>query len=458
MSLTKVSYSMIQGAVYNVLDYGADPTGIASSTAAIQAAINAAAATQGAASGGGVVYLPTGVYLSGALTISNPFVSMLGDGPTSSQIKSSGAVNPLLKISYATAAAPSNYSMFVRDLKFVGGGSANNILMIQNIAWFHIQNCWFENDASTVTTVSLASALVGTFENCIIRGGTSYGVHIYQETGYAGEPNLLTFNVCNIYNSEVFGLYANGTTQLALNNCGFEICGTVNDTSHGGVHIDNSSPLGIGPGAVFHGCWFESNKGVNIKVSDHAYDSGRTYIHECNAVASGGTITYGIYVVTPSVSRQSSAYVYDSSFQNATTADIFYDTGSIGDVKNTVFSTILLNSTDANAFPYISGTSTSSAQLQSFGAYNLTNNSTTPSVLRAGLYVANNSSATSITNFTDGVQGQVLMINATNGNTTLINSASLRLAGAVNKTMASGDVIQFVRFQNVWYQMSYSTN
>ena len=70
---------MIQGAVYNVLDYGADPTGIASSTAAIQAAINAAAATVGTplagASGGGVIYFPTGVYLSGALTISNPFVS-----------------------------------------------------------------------------------------------------------------------------------------------------------------------------------------------------------------------------------------------------------------------------------------------------------------------------------------------------------------------------------------------
>ena len=96
--------------------------------------------------------------------------------------------------------------------------------------------------------------------------------------------------------------------------------------------------------------------------------------------------------------------------------------------------------------------------MQSFGAYNLTDNSTTPSVLRAGLYIANNSSATSITDFTDGVQGQVLMINASNGNTTLVQSAALRLAGGVNKTMASGDVIQFVRFQNVWYQMSYSTN
>jgi hypothetical protein len=42
MSLTKATYSMIQGAPFNVLDYGADPTGVADSTSAIQAAIQAA--------------------------------------------------------------------------------------------------------------------------------------------------------------------------------------------------------------------------------------------------------------------------------------------------------------------------------------------------------------------------------------------------------------------------------
>jgi hypothetical protein len=41
MSLTKVSYSMIEGAPINVLDYGADPSGVADSTTAIQAAATA---------------------------------------------------------------------------------------------------------------------------------------------------------------------------------------------------------------------------------------------------------------------------------------------------------------------------------------------------------------------------------------------------------------------------------
>jgi hypothetical protein len=63
---------------FNVLDYGADPLNVADSTAAIQAAINAANAT----GYGGVVYLPYGYYKTSVpLTINGAnFVSLQGDG------------------------------------------------------------------------------------------------------------------------------------------------------------------------------------------------------------------------------------------------------------------------------------------------------------------------------------------------------------------------------------------
>jgi hypothetical protein len=57
MSLTKVSYSLINGAPINVLDYGAIGDGTTNSTAAIQAAINAAAVNNQ------LLYFPTGTYL-----------------------------------------------------------------------------------------------------------------------------------------------------------------------------------------------------------------------------------------------------------------------------------------------------------------------------------------------------------------------------------------------------------
>ena len=55
MPLTKVSYSMIEGAVVNVLDFGAVGDGVVDDTAAIQAAIDSLTS-------GGTVFFPTGTY------------------------------------------------------------------------------------------------------------------------------------------------------------------------------------------------------------------------------------------------------------------------------------------------------------------------------------------------------------------------------------------------------------
>lgn len=63
MSLTKATYSMIQGAFINVLDYGAVGNGVADDTAAIQTAINYAAPL------GRTVFIPAGTYSITTLTL-----------------------------------------------------------------------------------------------------------------------------------------------------------------------------------------------------------------------------------------------------------------------------------------------------------------------------------------------------------------------------------------------------
>lgn len=84
MSLTKVSYSMIEGAVVNVLDFGAVGNGTTDDTAAIQAAINSLSAT------GGVVYLPINTYkITAPLTNTKSGVSLVGDGSAATIISNS---------------------------------------------------------------------------------------------------------------------------------------------------------------------------------------------------------------------------------------------------------------------------------------------------------------------------------------------------------------------------------
>jgi hypothetical protein len=74
MSLTKVSYSMIEGASFNVLDYGADRTGATDSAAEIQAAIDDAALV------GGEVYLPVGLYKTESTIVLDRKVTLRGQG------------------------------------------------------------------------------------------------------------------------------------------------------------------------------------------------------------------------------------------------------------------------------------------------------------------------------------------------------------------------------------------
>lgn len=73
MSLTKVTYSMIDGATVNALDYGADPTGTTNSATAIQTAINT----------GNPVYLPAGTYLVNTTLTNTGNLILFGSGSIS---------------------------------------------------------------------------------------------------------------------------------------------------------------------------------------------------------------------------------------------------------------------------------------------------------------------------------------------------------------------------------------
>lgn len=132
MALTKVSYSMINGAQFNVLDYGADPTGVSDSAAAIQAAITAASASV-AGSTGAVVYLPTGTYLIGTtITLPNR-VGLQGANGRGTTIKphSSFASQYMFHASNGTS---SMFGSWLRDM-WIDARGKNMTAVVWSQAW-----------------------------------------------------------------------------------------------------------------------------------------------------------------------------------------------------------------------------------------------------------------------------------------------------------------------------------
>lgn len=136
MSLTKVSYSMIEGAPANVLDFGADPTGATDSTAAFQAALDAAKGANGTGDGRTVfaLYVPSfpgGFYkISDTLLIDGTYgLKLYGDGAftersgvdSASTIRWYGTRKPIIQVRGRTIAVSNpNFLIKIQDLTISG--------------------------------------------------------------------------------------------------------------------------------------------------------------------------------------------------------------------------------------------------------------------------------------------------------------------------------------------------
>lgn len=128
MALTKISYSMVTGAPFNVLDYGADLTGVADSRAACQAAIDAAKAI------GASVYFPAGTYLIRSTT-----------GPDS---KNNGLVIP-----FTDANSTSNRVSLIGDGASTVLKAGDNNMIVARFSDSHCSMQGFSIDGNSKTSV-----------------------------------------------------------------------------------------------------------------------------------------------------------------------------------------------------------------------------------------------------------------------------------------------------------------
>lgn len=236
MSLTKVSYSMITGAPVNVLDFGADSTGVSDSSAAIQAAFDA----------GNRIYFPDGTYrLATQILVAKDDIEIdFGNATIINEADEGTAYGGLF--SFNLGAGYSNTPTY-QNIKITGGyftqgdpaGTGTGYIYIVNTRGVYVANCVMENINRGVW---LDMCQDGVIDNIVVKGANAgSGLEaIYlngaRATDYASQlVNLATLE----RNATAVPVY--GTKNISVTNCSISLDGY-------GVYLVNA-----------HNCRVENN-------------------------------------------------------------------------------------------------------------------------------------------------------------------------------------------------------
>jgi len=289
MSLTKASYSMITGAQANVLDFGADKTGVADSTAAFQAAIDSLPTN------GGTVYMPSGSYLISTLNMPNDpkIVNLLGESMLGVELKMATAAGPVIrKVQTAgriTGATLENFT--IRANTASDKTNLNHIAM--SLSGY--SNSFFKNLAYRSFTSASPSGSVGIFIKISSNPYLSYqnvleGINVQVSYGPSrcisldnnGGTVFQNPNIVEIRDSWFYALgqcdtiiHAYDNTVTTVRNCIFEDC-------------PGADSIGMGQNTMVENCWFEL-MGSNINTLSTASTDGSGSVILNNYFSGAGT-------------------------------------------------------------------------------------------------------------------------------------------------------------------------
>ncbi len=189
----------------SVLDFGADPTGVADSTTAIQNAI-------ASLTNGGNVFLPKGTYKFSGLTFPDiGSIELRGEGKYATVLSYTGSGTAITKANQA--AAKSAY--LIKGLSIVNTGTGT--------IGIDLTACWqskVDNNliSGFTTGIYLSRGTVGTYWNRISRNeiiGSTSGI-VLSATGSAGQVNQNWIHNNRIYNATTVGIKIEAT-QCVMN-------------------------------------------------------------------------------------------------------------------------------------------------------------------------------------------------------------------------------------------------
>lgn len=238
----------------NVLWFGADRTGAATSTTAIA---NALATLK-------TVYAPAGTYrvVTNTLFLSSG-QELYGDGFQQTFFKSYSSIGSILTIG---GIGSLQTWMYVHDIAFqfdnsVARSSGQRAVKTSNAAFFHLHRV---DTLNGLVNFEFDDSLIFTAEECYARNG-EIGINLVPSATYYTTTNLIEFTNCSITGNTAQAIRANGSGALTFNSIVFSGCDIEgNGTDGTGLDVcsfTNVGVQGIMPGISFQYCWFEGNRG-----------------------------------------------------------------------------------------------------------------------------------------------------------------------------------------------------
>ena len=238
MTLTKATYSMIEGAPINVLDYGAVGDGVADDAAAITAAMAACPS-------GGTVFFPAGTYVVGS-TLTIPKNDITLDGGGNSIILAKNATN----FEYVLIGT-SRVNVQVRNIRInanKAGRSSGQNIRFMGAGFNDCTDCTFSNvyvenarGYSSIPGVGLTLGGISVrckIENCTAANCGDAGTNAADGYFTSGESNLIIGSLavnCTDTGFVIESSNASGISGCIARSCnaGAAITNAVNDDKYG---------------------------------------------------------------------------------------------------------------------------------------------------------------------------------------------------------------------------------
>lgn len=217
------------------------------------------------------LFLAPGNYGASSLSLTfngtnlNSSFVMYGAGRYASRITQLSGTSPLLLLTSTNPATTyAEPNIYLGDFGLYGSGKTADGLALKGIANFNIERLLI---TAFDHCLYLGSALVGAVKSCDIRDGN---IGIFTTKLGTAYCNAITFDQCKVKNHTTRGWDLGYCKLIKItNNCDTEGCGTIANTTTGGLIIRNTVDDETGYGKIIIAdSWFESNKGRTIDVEN----------------------------------------------------------------------------------------------------------------------------------------------------------------------------------------------